>query len=113
MKGENIMIKNKWRIMLTISIIMNLVLIFFTIDRSITIDYTNTENKYLNNRLNLLRSLAMDVRGLSSKYDVLEMVEQKYSAYLIKEDESGVLYINDVGLIFGDNELKRIIFLDE
>ena len=99
-------------ISLAIIVITNFLWLYVFINRSVTYDHLQQETKHLKEDINLMRALMIDFNGITDKERILEILKNKHSNRIIKE-EDGALFVDNVGFRFEDNKLAEIVFMND
>lgn len=99
-------------IALGIIVITNLLWLYIFIDQSVTYDYTLQTTKGLRKDINLMRTLVIDFDGTNDKERIIEILKKKHSD-LLKIEEDGTLFVENIGLRFENNKLAEIVFMND
>lgn len=82
------------------------------LNQSLTVDGFESELQMQTKRVELLRSLCLDLRCQRDRKEISTMVRSKYSNNIIK-DENDILFVDDIGLKFTNDTLFSLILLGE
>lgn len=81
------------------------------VDRSVTLDHTQTELDHKVDTLNMMKNLVLDLREAEGRAETLALLRSRYPQQ-VKEDGSLIL-VRDIGLRFEEDELVELVLLED
>jgi hypothetical protein len=104
--------KKAFFIALFFLLVTNLGWLYVFINQAVTYDHTREEYKHLIKDIKLMKKLMTDFGKHENKEQMVKILKDRYSDYIIKEEE-GILFVDRIGLKFDGNNLTEIVFMNE
>jgi type II secretory pathway component PulM len=95
-------------LIVVVLLITNLILIRLLLDSSISADHAQTELKYKEAQIDLLRELAIDIRDVRTQAAIEALIRRKYRNHVVKSDTPSSIEIDEIELRFQSGELIEI-----